>query len=355
MKTKNLLSLLAIAGLIIFASCKKDDPSPLTKDQAVTALTTIDNGYAIDISDLNEVQGYQASAALDEMNLPFGSLPQKSSANAQTFLKEQKNILAKYALSKNIVGGTPEFDFVPGTYTYEKGTNSFTKTASTPTDKMVLLFPFPISNTTNNATLTISDYQSTTLTGYIVPTQIKGKIEIGGQTIWTMVATAGYGSLVNYNYNIVTTFGKFVSTRQYSINFSNTQITSSALDELKKDGAIVYRFSSNGTYQLSQTSFTADVNAKIIIRNIEIRVEFTFDFSTYQNVTDPNTIQKISVYTTDGAKVGDVKLVKVENSWVPYIFFNNGESKPVGEYFHNLLEVLGGYFDSLFENPEGNN
>ncbi|NVO10709.1 MAG: hypothetical protein HXX16_12150 [Bacteroidales bacterium] len=353
MKTKNLLSLLLIAVVLIFASCKKDDPSPLTKDQAVTALTTIDNGYATDVTDLAATQGHQVADVLDGMNLPFGSLPQKSSANAQTFLKEQKDILVESALSKRIVGGTPDFEFVPGTYTYEKSTNSFTKTLSTPTDKMVLLFPFPISNANNNATLTIYDYQSTTLLNSSVPTQLKGKIEIGGQTIWTIVATAAYSNLVNYNYNIVTTFGKFVSTRQFSINISNTQITSTALDELKKDGAIVYQFSSNGVYKPSQTSFTADVNAKIIVKNIEIRIEFTFDFNTYQNVTDPNTIEKISVYTTDGAKVGDVKLVKVENSWIPYIFFNNGESKPVSEYFHNLLEFIGGCMESLYYNPNG--
>ncbi len=352
MKTKNLLSLLAIAGLMIFASCEKDDPSPLTKDQAVTALTTIDNGYATEVTEFTETQGYQVADALDGMELPFGSLPKKSSANAQTFLKEQKDILVKSALSKKFLDETPDFEFVPGTYTYEISTNSFTKTLSTPTDKMVLLFPFPISNTTNNATLTIYDYQSTTLLGSSIPTHLKGKIEIGGQTIWTMVATAAYNNLVNYNYSIVTTFGKFVSTRQYSINISNTQITSSALDELKKDGAIVYQFSSNGVYKPSQNSFTADINAKIIIKNIEIRIEFTFDFYTYQNVTDPNTIEKISVYTTDGAKVGDIKLVKVENYWVPYIFFNNGESKPVSDYFHSLLDIIGGYMDSLYDNPD---
>jgi hypothetical protein len=351
MKTKNLLSLLAFAGILIFASCKKEDPSPLTKDEAVTKLTTIDNGYSADITELNTNQGYKVENVINDMNLPFGSLPNKSSGNAKSFLKKQNDLLAKAGLSKSMIDINPDFTFSPGTYTYNKTTNDFTKTGSTPTNQMVLLFPYPLTNTTNNATLTIYDYLSTTILGTTYPTQVKGKIEIGGQVIWTMEITASYSNLTNYNLNVITTIGKFVFTQQASLNVTTSQITTTALEGLKKDGAIIYQFSSNGTFKPSQNNLAATIEAKIIIKDIEIRITYTFDFSTYQNVTDPNTIQKISVYTTGGAKIGDVKLVKVNNEWVPYIYFNNGDNKPVSDYFHDLLMLINGFMDGLFSNP----
>jgi hypothetical protein len=350
MKTKNLLSLLAIVGIIFFASCKKEDPAPLTKDQATMALTSLDGNYTTAVGELNTSTAGLAQEAIKSLN--FSGIPTKAPAKFESL----KNNLIKGVKSDFTQGGGIDFinfDFPTyvGTWTNIDGT--WTKTSSTPLNQVVIIFSF--NGGTNNGTLTYYDYQTKTANSLEYISQLKAKVDIVGQTnpVMSWVYTANQG-LTSMSFSLVTTLGTFTQTQSMSVviaaGLNSYSMTTAILEELKKGTDIIYSVSANIVMTEGQTGYTLAVTAKVRVMDIEIRYEINANQNT--DTTNPSNFMKVSVWTTSGAKVADVVFIlNVDTQqYDPWLEFSDGSQMPVTEFFGpTLMDALDGFM-SLFGN-----
>lgn len=353
MKTKTLLSLLAIAGTIFFTSCKKDDPSPLSKEEATAKLNSIDGEYSTILTELSATQGNQVNSTMDDLYMPFDAFPMKS-IRPESVTKDPASTIPNLNLVKSKLFSDFVFTEYTGTWEYSKTSYRFIRTSSTPSNQIILKFPHPYSNSTNNASITYYDYLSTTILGSTVTTQLKADVKIGDQIVYSRVFTATYSSLTNTKYKLVNTFGQFIETTELDLNYSTTQISLNTSSSLTKNGNVVYKTTDNGVFKFNSTtqSWDVTVNANIVILSIEVRINLAFNTKDLTSSTyDPNNVLKVSIYTTSGAKIGDIKQVKVNGDWVPYIYFANGDNAPITNYGQNFSEITS-FIKDLFNIPD---
>jgi hypothetical protein len=349
MKTKNFLSLLAIVGILFFASCKKDDPTPLSKEEATAALNSVNTDYSTIRGQFEGSTAAAAQEAISNLNLPFNA-PKKAPAKPETFKQDVFNAL-KSAYTRTKGGGfdinTIDFNFPEyvGTWTYNSSTFQFDHT-STPSDKVVILFPFN-GSATNNATLTYSDYLTGTYndgtSNVTYCKQLKAKVDIVGQTnpVMSWVYTSSQAmteTSMNASASFVYNLGDFTQTQSATINLSVglTSITASAsmLFEVKLDGAIVFSTSADMTMSGSQNNYTMVTNAQFRIMDIIIKWAINANNNTNFD-GDPSTYMQVSVWTAGGAKVADVVFVYdgVNLKWVPYLKYADGTQEKVTDRF----------------------
>ncbi|NOU18731.1 MAG: hypothetical protein HOO91_14330 [Bacteroidales bacterium] len=351
MKTKNLLSLLAIAGLMIFASCKKDDPSPLTKEEAQTAITTVDGSYNTIKAEYDATTGVLVQETIYNLTLPFDA-PKKAPARLESIQKDLTRTI-KPAFAK---GGSDEFIYFNfpqwvGTWAYNTSTLEWEKISPTPTDQVVIKFSY--NGGTNNGTLTYYDYQTKTANGQAYISQLKAKVDIDGQAsnpVMSWVYTASKG-LTNGSVTFVYNIGAFTQTESYSADIAISNTTSkmnySLSFEVKKNGAVIYSTSANISMSGTQSTYTATINAQL--RVLDIIIKWDIDVDNTTNTENPNNFMKISVWKTNGAKVADVVLVYNAElqDYEPYFKFLDGTTVKASEYLHDLLYEIEDFMGSI--------
>jgi len=355
MKTKNLLMLFALAGMIIFASCKKDDaPSPLTKDEAVATLTDINASYSTEYDAFQNSATMDAVNAVDDLGLPFSSGPGFSPIQRSTFQKQVKDL---YKV-KSPLGDGPywTFPFSENTGTWEYVSGSWTKTSTSPSTQIVVIFSY--GSGTNNGKLTYYNYDENTVTvesqSVTYMSSLSAKIEIDNVKIYSWAYTAsisGSTTSASFKMKFVYELGSYVLTQSLGLSAKASQTSStvnySMLEELKKDGDIL-RSASYSVSMTEATQSTVSIEAKFRVKNIIIK----FNIDIIENVTntsgDPADYMSVTVWTADGAKVADVIWVYETDTWVPYFKFTNGDTVAVDEYINsNLKEDLDYFINDL--------
>ncbi len=358
MKTKDFLALLAIAGIMIFASCKKDDPSPLTKEEATATLTTIDGNYTAEMASLEALPGKQSINAINDLGLPF-STPMKAPAMQKSFQKDMLKIYkpASYLASD---GPFPDFAFYENVGTWHYVSGYWKKTSTSPTDKIVIVFSF--HGGSENATLTYYGYddKTITVTGKTLTymSQLSAKVDIVGETnpvmTWNYTASlsgsssSGSGK-IKFEYNI----GEFSRTQSLSISQSVVGLTSmkatiTMSDEVKRNSAIIYStsFTMNATGGQSG-SFSMTVNAKFRVIDIVVKYDIIMD-STTDFEGDPSHFMTVSVWTAGGAKIADVVFHNESGIWVAYFKFTDDSEVRVDSYLNeNLYSQLSGFTEEI--------
>jgi hypothetical protein len=355
MKTKNLLMLLAVAGLMIFASCKKSDdtPSPLTADEATAAITTVDGDYSAAMVELQALPGKQAIDALDELDLPA---PMKAPTRQESVRRALQKVTKSSSLKSD--GFFPfdyfNFDYYKGTWRYADG--YWTKYSTEPTTKAVFEFNYGIG--TNNARITYSNYDESTETFMgseeTFMSSLSARIDIDGQTNPVMsfeYTASGSGSTtsgiakMNYVYHV----GEYTRTNSLSVNLTMTglnsgKITLSMLDEIKKNSNILYSTSFSLSATGSESSgVNVSINAKFRISDIIVKYDINFDETTNTD-GDPSEWMAISVWTAGGAKVADVVFHYEEYEYVAYFKLADDSEVLVSEYLSEDLYLTLQYF-----------
>lgn len=330
MKTKIFLALVAIAGILVFASCKEDeDPSPLKAEKAEVAISDADTDFNTVKGEFMSSTGMAAEEAIGDLGLPFGS-PIKSMAKMNVSQQEVLKSIGQKTSSKGGYG--PDyiyFAFYEYVGTWEKVEGVWTKTLPTPTDKVVIKFSF--NGGTNNGTLTYSDYitKASPLVAkgestYI--SQLKAKIDIEGQTnpVMTWVYTATQTTLGGI-VKTTSTYGSEYSVKNELSAYTSTSgtITVEYLFSAKKNGDVV--FSKSFTCVLKGFSknletYSADVTAQVRIMNLLIKYSIFIDQDT--DTSNPGNFMKVSLWLTSGAKVADVVFEGQEND--PYFEYSDG-------------------------------
>ena len=361
MKTKNLLALLAIAGIMVFASCKKDEtPDPLSATEAKAELTSINTDY-IDIKgnfDDSEA-GQMQEAVYDIGGLPF-DLPSKVPSQAKSFKNDfMKSV--KPELTKNYGFDGPfiylDFDAHVGTYTYNGSTWDFTET---PVDKIVIVFPYHEAT----ATLTYYEYETKIYDSEPYCSHLSFKAELSGLStpVFTWEYTASMG-LTTGSLKFVYTLGDYSQTESFSMSVvpstSSYKITISMLFEVKWLGDIVFSQSATIVMINGQTEYSMDITAKMRIMNIVVKYDIFIDENT--DTSNPENFMKISVWTTGGAKVADVVFVydSVNDDYIPYFKYADGTTEPISEKLgdiedeNSLAYQLKDFIDSIMDSGMG--
>lgn len=356
MKTRKKLALLALASFCIFASCKDDEVSPLTAEEALVAIQSADDEFVSVRGEVFATPGMMAQEAIYDLGLPFWP-PSKSFAmnNFNSFDFEKD--IAQFAEGKGGYG--PDYLYFPfneyvGTWEKEEGV--WTKVSATPTDKIVVEFSF--NGGVDNATLTYYDHQTKPVpyAGKGVETyisQLKSKIEIDGQTnpVMTWVYTANQ-TLAGGNIKKVTTYGSiFTLTEQMSVNTATSgKVSVNASFEVKKNGGVIFSKSFEMTLEgMTKTfgeSYSINVTAKVRIFNVVIY--YTIAINQDTNTSNPGNFMTITLKLTNGAKVADVVFEGQDNE--PYFKFSDGTKVKIMEILsEDLLYELEDFMDSIVE------
>jgi hypothetical protein len=363
MKTKNFLMLMAVAGMLILASCKEDDPSPLTAEQAQAELPTVNTEYTdikgtYDVSDAAQMQSY-----IDDSGLPFDA-PMRSPSSLKNFktkvIKVASPSFAK-TLSDNGDFLDIDWDSNVGTYSWNSSTLLWDHTTS-PTDQIVITFPY----SDGTATLTYYDYSTKTYTydleTYTYVSSLSFKAEYtptGGSatTVFSWEYTASMSSYDKGNFKFVYTLGDFSQTENYSIGYSTgssyVKVTVSMLFEVSYQGEIIFGQYATVVMKITQDGYSYAIDAKIRVKNIIVK--WNIDLNETTDTSDPNNYMTISVWTTGGAKVADVEMIydSTTEDYVPWLVYDDGTKEKVSDKFgseddsDSLMYLIGDFVDGL--------
>lgn len=345
MKTKTLLSLLALAGTMFFASCEKD-PSPLSKEEAVTKLTSVSTDFAAATSEFNVTPGKMVQSAFDVLPPAFTGAPKKVASRIDDPNNELINSIKPY-LSKTNGDGFMDFflDFEfttnAGTWTYNANTGWSRNPNST--DKIILVFPY----NGGTATFTYSEYQTKTIGSETYLSHLKFTAVLSGQTTpvnaWEYTANR---TLTGGSAKFVYSIGKFTKTEAYTLNLSISEtawkMSFTMLVELKKEGSVIFSQSATVVMNEGQTGSTGAIIAKLRVMDIVIEYRITQDPNTNMD-GDPSKYMTVTVSTAGGAKIADVVFLydNTSQQWLPNLKYADGTIVPVKDALNAaLLEFI---------------
>lgn len=355
MRTKNLLMLSAIAGIMTFASCKKDEtPAPLTKVEAETAFTTVEGDYNTIKTDYSSSVGLSVLEAISNLDITF-EIPSKAPAKLESIQKDFLKTTKAGGHDPNYM--TFAFNEHVGTWTKVNGV--WQRTSPLPSNQVVIVFSY--KGGTNNATLTYYDFATQkydsgeNLASYI--SQLKAKVVLPESTepVMSWVYTASR-TLMGGNTTFVYTLGKYTHTEKYSmrnsLSASSVKTTIYSLFELKKDGEIVFANTYDiliNTSLLGKTAnpYTINIYAKLRIMNIVVRWDIEINEDTIIN-GNPANYMKVSVWTTNGAKVADIAFkANTNGGYDEYFEFSDGTQAPVSNYLKKLYTEIEDFVESF--------
>ncbi len=342
-------------GMFTFMACEKDDVENLSKEKAEAQISTAENEFIAKANEIILTDGYKIQEYIfTQLSLPFGS---KSLVMGKGIPTVDQRVME--IAKQNLMQRQPEVNFyfdrfllyyfndVTGTWTWNPNTQSFTRT-STPTDKVVVKFPYPMGNSSNNVTLTYYDFTSSggNITG------LKVKIEKDGNQVFSLVVSATYTS-TGGNVNLNVSFGQFTITvsESYSTTMNNNNISISLTKDfvVKVGGKEFYREEANARVTGSdQNNLNFVLDAKMIVANLEFRIKIEGNPNEFETA-NPNSFSKISLYTTRGDKVGDFTFVQENADWVLYFKFNNGEQVKAQNLMPALSEILESFILGIFD------
>ncbi|MGD9978190.1 MAG: hypothetical protein AB7S54_09690 [Bacteroidales bacterium] len=356
MKTKSFLfSLFLLAGLVGFNSCSDDEDEQLAQADAEEVIVQADTDFGTYSTEMVSTDGYKIQSQLNEIGLPFNTY-KKAEKTTYSELKKYYSAVLKSATK----GETPDFDFSylynidfesnVGTYTYSNGYWDY---SPSPSDKIILIFPYPLSNPTNNVTVTYYDYETTIITGLgEVPTSFRFKIEYNDQVVYSLTFNVNYTNSLKYSVSIAVNFDSYTFTHTESIDATaSNKVIFSGSSMVEKDSELIYEESAKVTFtQTGDYSGKIAIEAKVVMAPLEFRINMNFSTDDV-NVDDPNDIISMSLYTTDGVKVGTFKFEhgSDEGDYTLYFYFSNGEKIPASELMPGLQESVGNFIYSIFE------
>lgn len=353
MKMKRLqMFALLMAGMIAIVSCDKDDPKDLSKEEAQLLINNAEKDLQARMDEIAATDGYKIQAHFGRMITPFDtkSLPTQEenatlaqkllSAASQNFL--QKNSELEFYFEKFLISN---FNEVKGTWSWTP--NGWNREL-TPTDKVILKFPYPQSSATNNVTITYYDFSSTLLNGQTVPTGIKARIEYNGKQVFTLAVSITITNMLKRSVKFDIAFGPFTISFEDSFDASvNNKVLYEKNSVGKKDGKAFYGENANVSLTIvSNQSADILITAKQFIGKLEFRIKLEANTSQFENM-NPNDLAALSLYTTSGDKLGDFVFVNENDEWVLYFKFNNGERVKAETLMPLMFERLSYFFNDL--------
>ncbi|HDP76264.1 MAG TPA: hypothetical protein ENN49_10465 [Bacteroidales bacterium] len=357
---KNSMIALLMAGMFAFVACDKDDTKNLNKDEAQQQITNAEQELIAKSGEIVATDGYKIQEYFaTQLPSPFYSKSNVLKSVVPSNFQKAYELTRESLLLEN-----PEIDFyfehfILWFFNDVKGTWNWTPNGwtheTTPTDNVVVKFPYPAGNASNNVTVTYYDFSSTLVDGQTVPTDIKVKIEYNNTQVFTLAYSATIANIEKFSTKVDVTFSPFAISNEESIDVSvNDKVLYSKKFTFKKDGKLFYSEDANLTITiLNEESADVLITAKMVIGNLEFRLKIEANTNEFET-GNPNDIVLLSLYTTGGDKVGDFVFVEEERDWVLYFKFNSGEQVKAETLMPLVSERFFSFIDDLFSNISEN-
>ena len=354
MKTRLFLTMLVAVGAT-FTSCNKsEDPAPLTKEQATVAVDGLKTSYDTEFKAMDANDGAKAIDNISNI-APF-TLPD---GNVETTLSRVNSFNSTMALAKKgdvngIKKALKRSDFLfteyVGTWEWNHQTQQWGHT-STPTDQVVIKFPYPSDNATNNAVYTISKY-TLEASDFGTTGEFNANITVNGSEVWSIAlsgASSQSTSAISYSLNQKTVYTSIATPKvsyeekeaiqfKMTVNDKQLVLSTTASMSIKKNGESLLSTDFSMTVKVSDAAYDFLVNGNLRIANI--RFEFNIAYKGTSDTPPANFDQyvKINVYTTDGAKVGEMKYESDgAGGYIMMFYYTNGDKVPAEGLFGDVL------------------
>jgi len=364
MKSLKLLPLL-LAGALFFVSCEKDEVSNLSQEEAQQVIQNTEQNLVSETQNIASTDGYMIMSEMGQM-LPqefYFNDPGMKSTSVFNVKESLKNVEKKLSLEN------PELDFefdhfILDNFNYLVGTWEYTPNGwehtNTPSDKVIVKYPHPMDNATNNVVVTFYDYSEQENGSEVFINSIKVKVEYNGNEVLTFsyngtleggISFGSTGDSFNFKLSteVTLTFGQYEVYSYKMINAtSSTQMNFAKELTVKKAGSRIYAQIADMSVAFNENQ-TADIaiNAKQIVYDLEFRMTVQGNSEELDSNQDPNQFIQMSLYKTNGDKVGDFIFVAEGNDWVVYFKFTNGQQVKAEELMPNLANELEMFFEDL--------
>ena len=365
MKTNVLFSVLFAAG-VLFASCSKDDdPTPLTKEEAVVEIASLKTTYDSEDKAMNNNEGMKVFNQLSTTTLPFVMPDADQSIRSKINSFHPRMDVAKKgnvrAMQQSLVVRS-EFVFSQyvGTWEWNKQTQVWDHT-STPTDKVVVKFAYPSTSATNNAAYTITKYTlASGLDG--VSGDYNANITVDGNIVWTIALSGSYTSSTSFitatsNQTITYTSiavpkvsYEFKESAELKMSGNETagNISMKASSSIKKNGETLLSADVNVTAKSTSTSGEVKATANLRIANVRFEFVTSYTGSATGGQSDIIANASMTVYSASGAKIGYMKNeVDAYGAEVLMFYYNNGDKDLASNVFGKLFKEFFYIFDGL--------
>ena len=345
---KRLLFSIVIICSLFFSSCKKDDSSQMSQEEIQNSFVLVSDSYYNKTNSYSYTQGSDVEYQLEDItSLPFMYMPELfSSSSSQNASLTSKIFKGGGSFSNNF-----DFNYYKGTWNFQ-GLYSQWGYSSTPNDKILAKFPFPYNfegTNTNNATLTLSNYTSTTVNQNKLMTGLKASIVVSSNEIWANEYIASYPIQGQEVIKTIKKVGTYTKTNEDEVidNSNNTIIKNQFQFQAAND--LIYQTNSITTINKTLSPKTATVEAKILIQNIEFRITLLFNYNDYQNAAiDLNNVIKIEVYNAENTKLADLIFKKTGGYWDLWIKFTDGKEVISENYLQEFDSFINRFSRNLF-------
>ncbi len=366
MKTKNLLIFSLIASAFVLGSCSKDSSTPadLSTTDAQAEILSAQSSYDVETSAMDNTPGKMVYSHMAQLNLPF-SVPSDGFFSSSSYIKSFPSRISgtnssKFSSVQKALNFRSDFPFQTyvGTWEWNSQTQRFDH-ASSPTDKIIIEFPYPSTNSTNNAVYTISKY---TVHYDVEMDEYSGdyvaNITLDGNEIWSVNFSSSYTITDSYydsKWNMTVKYAPYEYSESVEWKDDNSGVASAVATKIiKKDSQTLLAGTYNISVKYSDSNSDIDMGIKgdLTIANIRFHYEtsYTGDDS---NIEIKNNL-KITVYNAAGAKVGEMKYFTNQNHDIVLMFYHNDStSVEASTILGNIMEEWYSVYDSIMNNIGG--
>jgi len=361
---RKLISLMLAVSMLAVTSCEDDnEPEPLSTVEAEAVLANVGTDMETLMVEMMSTPAAVTLFNFMELTDPYPTMKGQAIPMASDFkeIYTQDATLSKKALgvitkmvsvSEYVDPFAEEF----GTYTWDFEHNTWTY-SDLPADKLVYEFPSDTVQTTNNATLTLYDFNWIEQGDVGFATSLKVTLHVDTNLVLDVnyeadLTASGLNSVgvsismlpFEMGANLSITSGSGFSTIAAGFDLKKQGLTiTSANVELRVDGvSSINPFEIDDDFELMPTS------AKGYLQMGEVKAQLDLALADFVAINDNTTSSQaivdaanehlnVSFFTfPDGAKIGSLvwKWNATYYEMVPYFRFNDGTEKP-------LEEVLG--------------
>ena len=361
---KKLIAMMLMLASVFFIACDKDDEE-LSPTDAKAALEELNTDMSFYFDEMQDAEGMKAMEALMGMPDPFeGDL--KSTGHSSVLVNMQKLIdPASYDRTKMALeGGLFPFDDYKGyKYVYKSEPYEYFDAEAIPQDYIIIEFPTE-GSTSNDATITIYNYDEVMKDEDYYPTELSANLVIGTIEYISIDFSASWktnGEPESLSVEV------YLNPFTFGGTFSNLGTSASVNFEIDYKETLIFAagvgatFEStnwdnpplniNGYVQLLNVKVQANANFKNIVAIIESVDDGTSSATDFEELVAQINAQFDAYVAVDGTKAADIVLVWDEIAGQPDVMFefSDGSLEPALPYFEDFGEDIESFFDFLDE------
>lgn len=248
-------------------------------------------------------------------------------------------------------------DYFKGNYNYDQTTKTWTKSDNS---KLVLNFPIDPTTTTNNCTLTVSEYTDFTATitnkTYNLPSKINVSLTRDGIEIFHLITNvvwdnSSFITVTNAQIDIYTApFTQNIAIQQVSTTEYNCNIK---LMSGNVGDPIIISSNVKLTEPISESFFNsnkAPINTIIAsLTKGSIKFDGSFDFAAYNRYSNITIDQLNSVFSAkvlyNSNEIGDLKFKTVNYNDELYIYYKDETSENTSVFYDPFITEIENIFN----------